>query len=62
VPRLIGKQSNSGWYVGSILILAIAIAGVFEYTGFINVIPGFGREYRMGEHSPMDFRRWLSQE
>ena len=58
MPRLIGKQSNSGWYVGSLLILAIAIAGIFEYTGFINVIPGLGREDRLGQQPLTEFRHW----
>lgn len=45
MPRLIGKQSTSGWSVSLVLILAIAAAGSLEYLGFINVIPGFGREH-----------------
>ncbi|MGB3493515.1 MAG: hypothetical protein WBA57_12350 [Elainellaceae cyanobacterium] len=56
MPRLIGKQSNSGWYVGSAFILAIAIVVACEYTGLINIIPGFGREYQTRGKPHMEFR------
>jgi hypothetical protein len=44
MPRLVGNQSNRGLYTG--LIVLAAIIGFFglEYTGTINVIPGFGQE------------------
>ncbi|HEY9828587.1 MAG TPA: hypothetical protein V6D19_24390 [Stenomitos sp.] len=48
MPRLIGKQSNSGLY-GSVLltvIVAVAAAVGLEYLGYINVVTGFGREAR----------------
>jgi hypothetical protein len=56
MPRLIGKQSNSGWYAGLFLILAIAAAASLEYFGFINMIPGFGQEQKIGEQSSLQIR------
>lgn len=44
MPRLVGKQSNSGLYLGTFLGLAIATAGLAEYLGVVNVVPGFGRD------------------
>jgi hypothetical protein len=44
MPRLVGKQSNQGLYVGLILLAAIASFIGLEYAGVINVIPGFGKE------------------
>jgi hypothetical protein len=42
MPRLVGKQSNSGLYVGLFLVIVIAVAVVMEYFGFIDLIDGFG--------------------
>jgi hypothetical protein len=44
MPRLVGKQSNKGLYVGLVLLAAIAGVIGMEYTGVINVVPGFGKE------------------
>jgi hypothetical protein len=57
VPRLIGKQSNNGWYAGLFLIAAIAITtGVLEYSGFTNVIPGFGQDDMLNNQFQPQFR------
>jgi hypothetical protein len=45
MPRLIGKPSKAPVYLG--IILLIAAAGVLEYVGEIDVIPGFGRDGRL---------------
>ena len=44
MPRLVGKQSNDGLIVSLLMIAAIAIATGLEYTGIINVVPGFGKD------------------
>jgi hypothetical protein len=44
MPRLVGKQSNKGLYVGLFLLVAIAGFIGLEYSGTMNVIPGFGKE------------------
>jgi hypothetical protein len=44
MPRLVGKQSNEGLIVSLLMIAAIAIATGLEYTGIINVVPGFGKD------------------
>lgn len=44
MPRLVGKQSNEGILVSLLMIAAIAIATGLEYTGIINVVPGFGQD------------------
>ncbi|MBW4660416.1 MAG: hypothetical protein KME15_17220 [Drouetiella hepatica Uher 2000/2452] len=45
MPRLVGKPSNGGAYVALLLLAAVGIAGVAEYTGVINEVPGFGSDY-----------------
>jgi len=44
MPRLVGKQSNTGSYVALIALVAIAGFIGLEYAGVINVVPGFGKE------------------
>jgi hypothetical protein len=44
MPRLVGKQSNDGLLVSLIMLVAIAVATGLEYTGAINVVPGFGKD------------------
>ena len=44
MPRLVGKQSNEGLLVSLLMIAVIAIATGSEYTGIINVVPGFGQD------------------
>ena len=45
MPRLVGKPSNGGTYVALLLLAAVGIAGVAEYTGVIDEVPGFGTDY-----------------
>lgn len=49
MPRLVGKQSNRGLYVGLVCFAAIAVAGTIamEYFGVINTIPGFGKNQKL---------------
>jgi hypothetical protein len=56
MPRLIGKQSNNGWYAGLFVIFVIAAAVSIEHFGFINIIPGFGRDYRPNYQSKLQLR------
>lgn len=44
MPRLVGKQSNEGTYLGLVLIALVAAFGVLEYSGAIDVVPNFGQE------------------
>jgi hypothetical protein len=44
MPRLVGKQSNNGLLATLLLLVALAAAVGLEYTGAINVVPGFGRD------------------
>jgi hypothetical protein len=48
MPRLAGRQSNTGSYVTFAFLLGLVIgAGVIsEYLGLINLIPTFGQEGR----------------
>ena len=44
MPRIIGKNSYAPLYTTlGILALSLGIATAMEYTGIIDVIPGFGR-------------------
>jgi hypothetical protein len=47
MPRLVGKDSSKGLiYAGLVVLLAIAGFTALEYTGTIDVIPGFGESTR----------------
>jgi hypothetical protein len=47
MPRLVGKQSNSGLWASVVLVVAIAAAaGASEYLGYTNFIPGWGKDRR----------------
>lgn len=37
MPRLVGRRSNGSLYVLSVFIVAIAIVGVLQYSGVINI-------------------------
>jgi hypothetical protein len=45
MPRLIGKQTNSNGYIALMLLAAVGTVGVMEYTGVIDIIPQFGKDY-----------------
>jgi hypothetical protein len=47
MPRLVGKQSSGGWYAGLFVVAAIASVVAIEYLGFINEIPGFGKDRKV---------------
>ena len=42
MPRLEGRRSNSGLYIILLIVLLLAILLVLEFTGTIDLIPGFG--------------------
>jgi hypothetical protein len=44
MPRLVGKPSRTPLYVGIALLAAVAGLGALEYTGTIDLIPGFGED------------------
>ena len=44
MPRLVGKTSYTPLYTTlGLLALALGTATALEYTGIIDVVPGFGR-------------------
>lgn len=51
MPRLVGKQSNSNWFAGVILIIALVALGYLEFVGVINLIPGIGRDSQLNDQS-----------
>lgn len=53
MPRLVGKRSNSDSAIALTFLIAIALASLMEYFGYINVVPGFGRDgyYNSIEHN-----------
>lgn len=46
MPRLVGKRSNANSSIALLALIAIASGILIEYLGYINVVPGFGREGR----------------
>jgi hypothetical protein len=44
MPRLLGKSSKMPTYFGIAFLAILAGAASLEYSGVINVIPGFGKE------------------
>lgn len=43
MPRLEGKRSHAGTYVILLIILALVVLVLLEYSGTVDLIPGFGR-------------------
>lgn len=43
MPRLVGKPSKVPSYVGLVLLATILGAGALEYSGMIDLVPGFGQ-------------------
>ncbi|MBW4634713.1 MAG: hypothetical protein KME30_23225 [Iphinoe sp. HA4291-MV1] len=37
MPRLVGRRSNDSLYVLSVFVVAIAVGGVLQYSGVINI-------------------------
>jgi hypothetical protein len=54
MPRLVGKKSNDGLIATLLLLVAIAAAVGLEYTGAIDVVPGFGRDTQQSRNAPRD--------
>jgi hypothetical protein len=44
MPRLIGQRSDSSPSIALLFLLALAAGISLEYLGYVNVVPGFGRD------------------
>lgn len=45
MPRLVGKRNNNDSAIAFVILFAAIAAAVgAEYFGYINVVPGFGRD------------------
>lgn len=54
MPRLVGKRSDSS-STATLLILFAILAGVLmEYSGYINVIPGFGQSRQSNQYDRLE--------
>lgn len=42
MPRLVGKKSNAAAYTTLGIVAALLAGVVLEYTGVIDLVPGFG--------------------
>ncbi len=42
MPRLEGKRSNIGLYIGLLIIVLLLALLALEFTGVLNLIPNFG--------------------
>lgn len=45
MPRLIGQRSDSSPTIALVILLALAAGISLEYLGYINVVPGLGRDF-----------------
>jgi hypothetical protein len=46
MPRLLGKPSKAPVYLGIALLAAIAGVAALEYSGTIDLMPGFGQDQK----------------
>jgi predicted small secreted protein len=44
MPRLVGKPSDASSTIALLFLLALAAGVSVEYLGYVNVVPGFGRD------------------
>lgn len=44
MPRLVGKRADASPAIALLFLIAIAAGVALEYAGYINVVPGFGRD------------------
>jgi hypothetical protein len=44
MPRLVGKRSDASSTIALLFLLALAAGVSLEYLGYVNVIPGLGRD------------------
>jgi hypothetical protein len=58
MPRLIGKPSKAPMYVGFAFVVAVVGASILEYSGTLNLVPGFGdRQNRVEQPSGFSAER-----
>ncbi len=43
MPRLQGTRSNTGLYIGLMIVALLLVLLILDYTGVIALIPNFGR-------------------
>lgn len=51
MPRLIGKTSKTPLYIGISILATVAVAVALEYSGTIDLVPGFGQTRRVAGQS-----------
>jgi hypothetical protein len=44
MPRLVGKRADASPAIALLFLIAIAAGVSLEYLGYINIVPGFGRD------------------
>ncbi|MBD2181735.1 hypothetical protein H6S82_25740 [Planktothrix sp. FACHB-1355] len=44
MPRLIGKRTNPNPVIALLFSIAIGTGISLEYLGYVNLVPGFGRD------------------
>ncbi len=57
MPRLVGKPSKTPLYVGIALLVAVAGGVTLEYTGTIDLVPGFGEDQNAVRRSEIPAKR-----
>ncbi len=46
MPRLVGKKTNyTLWMIPILVVIAAGAVAQMEYTGTIDIVPKFGRDY-----------------
>ncbi len=60
MPRLLGKSSKTPVYVGIAVLVAIAGAVALEYSGTIDLVPGFGQDHNTTKNSESFSEKYLA--
>ena len=60
MPRLLGKPSKAPVYLVIALLAAVASVAVLEYSGTIDLIPGFGQDQRTTKRLEKDSGSYLA--
>jgi hypothetical protein len=53
MPRLVGKRPSSAPAIALLFLIVIGAGVALEYLGYINIVPGFGRDNPYGKQEQL---------